>query len=93
MSRRSHHRTLRETPRSLRCLRRVGIATALACLPVVVPAQTQSASSSDVALEPNQQSDVQPIEIEAVRPVLFLRDTQFIVKPRAYYMDRDRDEN
>jgi hypothetical protein len=66
------------------------IATAWACLPTLSSAQT---APDDVATEPNQQSELPPIEIEAKQPLKFLAGTQFIVKPRAYYMDRDRDKN
>jgi hypothetical protein len=66
------------------------IAVACAWSPTLSLAQT---SADDVAVEPNQQSDLPPIEIEARRPLKFLAGTQFIVKPRAYYMDRDRDQN
>jgi hypothetical protein len=66
------------------------IVAAWACLPTVALAQSGSA---DIATEPNQQSELPPIEIEAKAPVKFLAGTQFIIKPRAYYMDRDRDKN
>ena len=66
------------------------IAAAWTCLPTPSLAQTPS---DDIATEPNQQSELPPIEIEARKPLKFLAGTQFIVKPRAYYMDRDRDKN
>jgi len=66
------------------------IAAAWTCLPTPSLAQTPS---DDIATEPNQQSELPPIEIEAREPVKFLAGTQFIIKPRAYYMDRDRDKN
>jgi outer membrane OprD family porin len=66
------------------------VATACACLPTLALAQS---SADDIATEPNQQSELPPIEIEARRPVEFLAGTRFSIKPRAYYMDRDRDEN
>ena len=66
------------------------IAAAWACWPTLSLAQS---SADDIATEPNQQSELPPIEIEAREPVKFLAGTQFIIKPRAYYMDRDRDKN
>jgi hypothetical protein len=66
------------------------IAAAGACLPTLSLAQS---SADDIASEPNQQSELPPIEIETREPVKFLAGTQFIIRPRAYYMDRDRDEN
>ena len=65
------------------------IAAAWACWPTLSLAQS---SADDIATEPNQQSELPPIEIEAREPVKFLAGTQFIIKPRAYYMDRDRDK-
>ena len=67
-------------------------ALILACL-AGLPAQAQVAPVDEVALEPNQQSDVSPIEIEAERRVNFFADTKFVIKPRMYYLDRDRDVN
>ena len=66
------------------------IAAGWTCLPT--PSSAQS-SADDIATEPNQQSDLPSIEIEAREPLKFLAGTQFIIKPRAYYMDRDRDKN
>jgi len=66
------------------------IAAAWVCLPTLSWAQS---SSDEIATEPNQQNDLPPIAIEARAPVKFLAGTQFIIKPRAYYMDRDRDQN
>jgi len=65
------------------------VASALALL-LAVPALAQV--EGDVAVEPNQQSELPPLEIEA-RRVEFLAGSKFILKPRAYYMDRDRDKN
>jgi outer membrane porin, OprD family len=66
------------------------IVAAWACLPTLALAQS---SKDDVATEPNQQNELPPIEIGAREPVKFLAGTQFIIKPRAYYMDRDRDKS
>ena len=66
----------------------------VAALAVVAPLPVlgQVAPASD-ALEPNQQSEVAPLEVEADRSKAFFADTSFIFKPRAYYLDRDRDVN
>src|SRR5215216_5836115 len=72
-------------------VRWVALVTALACLPAM-PAVAQVSSEEDIATEPNQQSELPPLEIEP-RRVEFLAGTKFILKPRAYYMDRDRDKN
>src|SRR5262245_23179057 len=66
------------------------ITAAWACLPTLSLAQS---ASDDIATEPNQQNELPPIEIEARAPVKFLAGTQLIIKPRAYYLDRDRDNN
>jgi len=68
------------------------LCTALACLPAQ-PARTQAAPGSPESIEPNQQSEVVPLEPAAERPKAFFADTQFVIKPRAYYLDRDRDVN
>ena len=70
------------------------IAPMLIALAVVLPAPSlgQVAPASE-ALEPNQQSDVAPLEVQAERPRAFFADTSFVIKPRAYYLDRDRDVN
>src|SRR5215203_364665 len=67
------------------------MVVALAFVPAL-PALAQVAPMSD-ALEPNQQSEVAPLEVEAERPKAFFADTNFIIRPRAYYLDRDRDVN
>jgi hypothetical protein len=73
-------------------VRPVALVTALAWLGVA-PALAQTPADSDVAVEPNQQSNLPPIEIEAERSIEFFAGTQLIIKPRAYYLDRDRDHN
>ncbi len=60
---------------------------------LTVPALAQVSSVTDLAVEPNQQSEVSPLETEAPEPLAFFAGTKFIIKPRAYYLDRDRDEN
>ena len=67
------------------------LVAALACVPPV-PSVAQVAPAPD-ALEPNQQSEVVPLEVVVERPRAFFADTNFIIKPRAYYLDRDRDVN
>ena len=56
-------------------------------------AAAQVPRDDDIATEPNQQSELAPIESQARERVEFLTGTKFIFKPRAYYMDRDRDRN
>jgi hypothetical protein len=76
----------------MRSFSRVALAaTGLAWLPAV-PALAQLSPTGGEALEPNQQSEVAPLEVETERPVAFLTDTEFVIKPRVYYLDRDRDE-
>jgi len=66
------------------------VTAAWVCLPTLSLAQS---SPDDIATEPNQQSELPPIEIEVREPLKFVAGTQLIIKPRAYYMDRDRDKN
>jgi hypothetical protein len=74
------------------CLRRAALmVVALAVVPPL-PVLGQVGPASN-ALEPNQQSEVAPLEVEAERPKAFFADTSFIIKPRAYYLDRDRELN
>jgi hypothetical protein len=73
-------------------LRSIAIAAALAYVPAVM-GQTVSSRDSDIAAEPNQQSDLFPLEEAAEQPVEFLTGTRFAFKPRAYYLVRDRDKN
>lgn len=68
------------------------ICLALACL-AGEPAYAQETPAGSEALEPNQQSQVVPLEPDAERPKAFFADTRFLIKPRAYYLDRDRDVN
>ncbi len=57
-----------------------------------MPALAQVVPADDVAVEPNQQSELTALIVEAERAVAFLADTQFVIKPRMYYLDRDRDQ-
>jgi hypothetical protein len=68
------------------------LAAASACMPTQFAA-AQVPRDDDVAIEPNQQSELAPLESEAKEPRDFFAGTQFIFRPRAYYMDRDRDTN
>jgi hypothetical protein len=68
------------------------LASVLASLPCV-PSQAQVAAARADAVEPNQQSEVAPMIVEAEGRGAFLTDTKFLIKPRAYYLDRDRDAN
>jgi outer membrane OprD family porin len=65
-------------------------AAACACLPTRFAA-AQAPSDDDIAMEPNQQSELAPLEPQTREPLEFFAGTKFIFKPRAYYMDRDRD--
>ena len=67
------------------------VAAACACLPTQFAA-AQVSRDEDLATEPNQQSELPPLEIEK-EPLEFFAGTRFVFKPRAYYMDRDRDKN
>src|SRR5215213_2383535 len=58
-----------------------------------MPAFAQISPPGTEATEPNQQSEIVPLENEAEKRAGFLADTKFVIKPRVYYMDRDRDEN
>jgi hypothetical protein len=75
----------------LRC-RWVVIATALTCVPLA-PTSAQVAPADDEAVEPNQQSELNPLEAEGGPRGEFLAGTKFIFKPRSYYLGRDRDQN
>lgn len=48
---------------------------------------------SVVGFEPNQQDELRPVRIEVDRPPGFLDGTTLALKPRAYYLNRDRDQN
>ncbi len=76
----------------MRRVHRLALVTFLVCLPMI-GAQAQVAPASNVAEEPNQQSELAPLIGDAERPSAFLMDTQFNIKPRMYYLDRDRDQN
>jgi hypothetical protein len=41
--------------------------------------------------EPNQQSDIEPVGAEEERATDFFGDAELVLKPRTYYLDRDRD--
>lgn len=67
-------------------------AAACACMPTRFAA-AQVARDDDIAMEPNQQSELAPLETQTGAPLEFFAGTKFVFKPRAYYMDRDRDRN
>ncbi len=71
--------------------RKLALAAVLAGLPVMM-AQAQVAPATNVAVEPNQQSEVAPFSFAAERPRAFLADTKLVFRPRLYYLDRDRDQ-
>jgi hypothetical protein len=70
----------------------VPFAAACACLPPPFAA-AQVPRDDDIATEPNQQSELAPLEAETREPLEFFAGTKLIFKPRAYYMDRDRDKD
>ncbi len=41
--------------------------------------------------EPNQQSDIEPVGVDDQRPGDFFGDAELVLKPRTYYLDRDRE--
>ena len=41
--------------------------------------------------EPNQESDIEPVGVEKRRRPEFVAGSEFVIKPRSYYLDRDRD--
>jgi hypothetical protein len=45
----------------------------------------------DLYLEPNQQSDLEPIVVDLEERAGFLEGSTFSIKPRTYYLDRNRD--
>lgn len=50
-----------------------------------------SSSNVTVNMEPNQQSRVEPIEIDDKVLPGFVEGTSFVLKPRSYYLNRNRD--
>ncbi len=49
--------------------------------------------ADELDVEPNQQSDIEPVTVEEDERTRegFLEGTSFSIKPRTYYLDRDRD--
>lgn len=58
-----------------------------------IRAQAQAVLTDDVAVEPNQQSGLTAFVVDAERYAAFLADSKFVIKPRLYYLDRNRDQN
>jgi hypothetical protein len=58
-------------------------------VPATAFAQQQAGDERDH--EPNQQSDVNPIDTPDTHKGDFLGDSSLVLKPRTYYLDRDRD--
>jgi hypothetical protein len=60
-------------------------------------AQNQSDADEDRErtrdVEPNQQSNIEPVGAEKKRKSEFLAGSEIVIKPRTYYLDRDRDIN
>jgi hypothetical protein len=68
---------------------RIAFATIALCL-LAAPALAQVSVGGEQPVEPNQQSDVPPMEV-ADRSLKFFSGTKLNLKPRAYWLDRDRD--
>ncbi|MDN3651983.1 OprD family outer membrane porin [Thalassotalea ponticola] len=56
-------------------------------------ASAMAADTQVYEYEPNQQSDIVPLDVQDTERRAFLDDTSLIFKPRSYYLDRDRDTN
>jgi hypothetical protein len=68
------------------------------CCTLSVPASAQEPAAerdgeSAVGFEPNQQNELRPVTIEVYRPPGFLSGSTLAIKPRAYYLNRNRDAN
>ena len=68
---------------------RVACTTVVFCL-LAAPVLAQAPVGGEKPLEPNQQSDVPPLEV-GDRSLEFFSGTKLILKPRLYWLDRDRD--
>jgi hypothetical protein len=81
----------RDTCRS--CL--VGIALLACASSSLAQEEAQSTSYSDwyVGYEPNQDNEVSTIIVTGDRDANFLSGSSLLLKPRSYYLDRDRDVN
>lgn len=67
-------------------------ALVLLCVAGVAYAQEEQEEAT-VGFEPNQQDELRPVRIEEEREPGFFRSGTLALNPRAYYLNRDRDEN
>lgn len=81
--------------------RGAGPALAASCLLAVAwpglacAAELESAEAAELAeldFEPNQQSELEPVVVEVPERKGFLEGSSLTIKPRTYYLDRNRDE-
>jgi hypothetical protein len=66
-------------------------ALAIAWPTATFAADDEAAVAEEFDPEPNQQSDLEPIVVEVEERQGFLDGSSFSIKPRTYYLDRDRD--
>ena len=70
-------------------------AGALLLLALLLAAESSLGQSQGRAVprdeEPNQQSDIEPVGTEKKRRAQFLAGSEIVLRPRTYYLDRDRD--
>jgi len=55
--------------------------------------QQGTSPESQVGFEPNQDDRVSTLEVESDRDTRFLAGSSLLLKPRTYYLDRDREQN
>lgn len=59
--------------------------------PALGQERERSSDPTPIDEEPNQQSEIEPVGAERERDREFLDGTEIVLKPRTYYLDRDRD--
>lgn len=71
----------------------ISLMLLLVCSPIYAQQVTEQPSAAGALKygEPNQQSRVEPIAIEDEELPAFIDGTSFVLKPRTYYLDRNRD--
>lgn len=52
---------------------------------------TENVISAEDDVEPNQQSDIEPLDVKDRERRAFFDDSSLVLKPRTYYLNRDRD--
>jgi hypothetical protein len=73
--------------------RHAAAAVAALWIPAAGAQQPATPAVDEAFDEPNQQSNVATLELEEDRETAFLGDSSFVLKPRTYYLNRDRDAN